>query len=160
MKEPKTRNILISLLCISTGLAMLTIAVTPTPILMAHLLFPPGLFFSILGVGLLAIEFQLMEKARRLHEQRMKQADKGIVYVWAVGFLAIAVYSIIWFSLGWPALQVMDTMEAMYPNNEFLGSTVAFIRLIFQWHPILMILGLIAWMYVSSQKREDITYPY
>jgi len=138
---------------------MLPVALAPILGQVAMFLFIVGVACSILGTLALLMDFHALERFRVLHEKRMRQAQSGIVFVWAMCFFAICIYSIMWFILGWPAMAILDIYEAGYSGIYQVATTIAFIKAVIKWHPFLMIIGLLIWAFVSSQRREDITYP-
>jgi len=90
----------------------------------------------------------------------LKSNKRGAIWIWAVCFMAIIVYSIVWFALGWAFNLFIDSLELSYTFTSPADLTVQFIKIVVAWHPILFILGMLLWAYVNSQRREEVTYPY
>lgn len=83
---------------------------------------------------------------------------RGIVWVWAVVLMALVVYSIAWFTLGWAAMEVIDAVEASYTFEEPAANTVTLMKTVIAWHPIIVVFGWILYGYVNSQRRDPRIY--
>ncbi|RLC77523.1 MAG: hypothetical protein DRJ03_26710 [Chloroflexi bacterium] len=89
-----------------------------------------------------------------------RRDKRAVLWIWAVCFTAIIVYSMAWFSMGWAVLEFMDSVESSYTFSSPADTTVTFIRTVIAWHPIFFIFGMLLWAFVNSQRREEVTYPY
>jgi hypothetical protein len=89
----------------------------------------------------------------------LRKNQSGVIWIWAICLLAIVLYSICWFSLGWPLYMVIDTVEASYTFPAQATNTINLMRLVIAWHPIFFIFGMLLWAFVNSQRREEVTYP-
>lgn len=118
-----------------------------------------GGWIQVLGIIMFVSVAWRWDKQRKIEEPKMSKAQQAIVWVWAVCFMGIAVYSLVWFTLGWAAMGVIDSVTGNYTFASPAASTVDFIRTMFAWHPIFFILGLLLWAFVNSQRREEATYP-
>ena len=81
------------------------------------------------------------------------------LWIWAISLMTIVVYSIAWFTLAWPYYMVVEAVENSYTFESPADLTIDLMNTVVEWHPIIMILGLLLWAFVASQRREDITYP-
>lgn len=89
----------------------------------------------------------------------LRRNQSGIIWVWSVCFLAITVYSIAWFTLGYPTYEIIDAVEASYTFPAVATNTINLMRLVIAWHPVIFILGMLLWAFINSQRREEVTYP-
>ena len=83
-----------------------------------------------------------------------------VVWVWVVCVISIALTAFVWLIFTWPVTMIIDTVEQGEGWPPEASTTIAFLRTIFMVIPILLILGLLLWAYVNSQRRETVTYPY
>jgi len=89
---------------------------------------------------------------------RFKDDKQGILWVWAVCLLTIIVMSIAWFTLSWPAFMIIDAVLASYSFPPTARLAITLTSNVISWFLILMVLGLVLWAFVNSQRREDQTY--
>lgn len=96
----------------------------------------------------------------RTEKKRLLENGRGVAWIWAVCLITIIVLVIAWFALSYPTLMLIDTVTGN-PNwpSEYSG-TVTIIRNVIQWFLILMVFGLLIWAYVSSQRPQEVSYPY
>lgn len=92
--------------------------------------------------------------------KRFKDDKKGIMWVWAMCLLTIVVMSIAWFTLSWPAFMILDQILASYTFPPTARLAITLTTNVISWFLIMMVLGLLLWAFVNSQRREDQTYPY
>jgi hypothetical protein len=105
------------------------------------------------------LKFYRVKQLYSIPRRSFKDNRSGIIWVWAVCFLSIIVYSIAWFSLGWGFNLFIDAIEASYTFESPTDVTVALLKTVVAWHPIIFVFGMILWALVNSQRREDVTYP-
>lgn len=91
--------------------------------------------------------------------KRFRDNKSAIVWVWAVCLLAIVVHSIAWLVLCWPMYMTLDAIEASYTFPVQATNTINLIRSIAALEEVVMVLGLLAWAFINSSRREEVTYP-
>lgn len=91
---------------------------------------------------------------------RFLRNKKGAVFVWALCFFCMVVYSIVWFAAGLAFEMYIEAIEDIHTFESPMDTTIDLIKAVFAWHPILMIIGLIVIAFVQSQRREEVTGPY
>lgn len=149
----------IILLCIGLTLmfsSQLIPGIEPT---FAWFIFLGGFSFTFFGIAEIALTLHWVERFRKLHERRMRHANSGVVWVWAVCLAGIVVYAIAFYSLVYPTLQLIGVVEDMTSWDPNAAVTLNLVKVVLNWHPIFFILGLILWAFVNSVRREDVTYP-
>lgn len=131
----------------------------PAAIGYALLLF--GLTLAGAGLAELTLIFywQDPDRLKRWHKQRMKQANSGVVWVWAVCLAGICVYAIAFYVCIMPTLEVIGIVEGMTSFDSDAAFTLNLAKAVLNWHPIIFIVGLLLWAFVNSVRREDVTYP-
>jgi hypothetical protein len=158
-KRERTSVLLEPIILIVIALALLSVSMMSMPPDVGLLLFVCGVGLTIVGLADVLATLHVWEKMRALHEQRMKAANQGIIAIWAICFVSICVYSILWFALGWATFSIIDIVVASYAFPAQAMLTITFMKLVIEWHPIFFIFGMLLWAYVNSQRREDVTYP-
>jgi len=88
----------------------------------------------------------------------LRSNRSGIVFVWAVCFMAIVVYSIFWFIGGYVAISVIDAVTDAYNFTGMAAQTIDIIKAVLYWNPLFFIFGMLIWAYVNSTKKEHLTY--
>jgi hypothetical protein len=131
----------------------------PIDIYAGGFLFFGGLAFAGFGISDIALTLHIQDKLLELHRRRMKHANEGVVWVWAVCLAGIVMYAIAYYALVWPTLYMIGIVEGLTTFDAQAGVTLGFIKVVLNWHPILFIAGLLLWAYVNSVRREDVTYP-
>lgn len=123
--------------------------------------------FAVLSFGVIDVSSWLWFNHKALkrqiavyHKSRLAQANKGVVWIWAVCLAGIVIYSITFYVLVYPALEIIGVVEGLTTWSADATFTLNFVRTVLNWHPIIFIVGLLIWAYVNSQRREDVTYPY
>ncbi len=89
---------------------------------------------------------------------RFKDDKRGIMWVWAVCLLTIVVMSMAWFTLSWPAFMIIDAVLASYNFPPTARLAITLTGNVISWFLIMMVLGLLLWAFVNSQRREETTY--
>lgn len=92
--------------------------------------------------------------------ERFKEDTHGVMWVWAVCLLTIVVMSMAWFTLSWPAFMIIDAVLASYNFPPTARLAITLTSNVISWFLILMVLGLVLWAFVNSQRKEDVSYPY
>jgi archaellum biogenesis protein FlaJ (TadC family) len=148
------------LMLIVVGVAMIFLLPNMfTDIYVSLFLFLGGVAFIGFGLAECGLTLHWQEKLLKWHRQRMKHADEGVVWVWAVCLAGIVMYAIAYYALVMPTLQMIGIVESMTTFDASAGVTLGFVKVVLNWHPILFIVGLLLWAYVNSVRREDVTYP-
>jgi hypothetical protein len=117
---------------------------------------------GLVGVGLVDLLYGMkhISKLERLNILGKLRSDhSGIISIWIVCFISLIVYSILWFTLGWATFSIMDSVEASFSFPAQALPTIAAMRLVLTWHPLLFFFGMLLWAYNLSQKTEEITQP-
>lgn len=91
--------------------------------------------------------------------KRFIEGKSGIVWVWAVCLLAIIVHSICWLALSWPLYLTLDAVEAAYTFPAVATPTMNLIRGVVALEETVFVLGMLAWAFINSSRREEVTYP-
>jgi hypothetical protein len=146
------------LLCIGLLVIFGIQRVSMDPYLAMYLSFG-GILFMALGLINLTTMLRWPDAAATLHRQRMKHADSGIVWVWAVALCGMVLYALAYYSLVWPTLQLIGIVEGMASFDANATITLTLVRAVLNWHPIIFIFGTLLWAFVNSVRREDVTYP-
>jgi hypothetical protein len=84
-----------------------------------------------------------------------------ILYVWAMIFLAMMLYTMAWFTAGLPLIYfigaVRATITAASSDPMWIG-VVDFITICFQIHPIISLIGWFIYGILNSAKRDVDTW--
>lgn len=152
-----------SLILISIGLATIFFITRLVNATIGLIAFYIGFTLTLLGLADICIIMwrnrTVRNKIVNYHHKRMSNANKGIVWIWAVCLAGICVYTIAFYVLLYPTLQLLDIVEGLVTWDANASFTLNLTRTVLNWHPILFIVGLLIWAYVNSQRREDVTYP-
>jgi len=81
--------------------------------------------------------------------------NRGAIWIWAVAFLAIAFLSLAWFCLTWPTSMLIETVEAQYSFPSEATAAITLIKNILAYFLVVMAIGLLLWVAVKSQQREE-----
>lgn len=85
---------------------------------------------------------------------RFRKDNKGAILAWVIVLVMMFAYATIWFTAGWAALKVVDTVEADYELDSRATGVSTLLRDVFAWHPIIVFIGLLLYALVSSQRRD------
>jgi hypothetical protein len=77
-----------------------------------------------------------------------------IVYVWAVVFIAMGVYAIVWFTNGIWVMMLIDSLTSSYTFAEPWATVVNFVRWAFLIHPVIALLFWFLYGALNSVKRD------
>ena len=92
---------------------------------------------------------------------KFKSDKRGIVYVWAMVFLGMVIYTFTWFTLGLPLMYFIDairtSMSASITDPMWLN-VVSFILLCFEIHPIISLIGWFIYGILNSTHRDVDTW--
>jgi len=86
---------------------------------------------------------------------KFKKDKRAVVWVWAVVFMGLFIYSLVWFTTGWAVMEVADAVESEYTFEGPAAQASSFIKTMFEYNPILFMFGLLLWAYVNSQRRSS-----
>lgn len=86
--------------------------------------------------------------------KNLKKDKRGVIWVWTIIIVGLFVYSLIWFTTGWAFIEVADAVEDQYTFTGSASYAASFMRLMFEYHPILFLFGMILWGYINSQRRD------
>ena len=90
---------------------------------------------------------------------RFRDGKSAIVWVWAVCLLSIVVHSMAWLVLCWPMYVTLDAIEASYTFPSQATNTINLIRSVAALEETVFVLGMLAWAFINSSRREEVTYP-
>jgi len=85
---------------------------------------------------------------------KLRHDKRAVVWVWAVVFMGLFIYSLVWFTTGWAVMEVSAAVEDEYAFEGPAADASSFIKLMFEYNPILFFFGLLLWAYVNSQRRD------
>jgi hypothetical protein len=152
MKTKLEQHVVKVLLLTCWGVAMLFISgIMPT--------FELGMFVYGIGAMLTGIGVILIFSLVYSEDKKVVRAKRGAMWIWAVCLLSIGVLALGWFVLMWPTYMIIQTIEGAYNFPPEATGAIGLIKTVIAWFLILMALGLLLWAFVSSQRREEITYP-
>lgn len=105
----------------------------------------------------------MINKIKQALQQGIKQFvddKRGIVALWGMVFLGMAVYVIIWFSVGLPLVYFIDaTRELLVQHMDSTGiAVVSSLLFAFEIHPVIAICGWIIYGIMHSGKRATNVY--
>ena len=83
-----------------------------------------------------------------------RRDKRAVVWVWSVIFIGLFIYSLVWFTTGWAVMEVADAVESEYTFEGPAAYASSFIKLMFEYNPILFLFGLLLWGYVNSQRSD------
>ena len=98
-------------------------------------------------------------KERATAMRSFTKNKSGTIYAWLVVLLLTFTYAVVWFTAGWAALELADTVEETFTLGSQGTNIVGMIKMVFAWHPVIVIIGLLLYGFVSSQRR-DVRYDY
>ena len=90
---------------------------------------------------------------------RFRDNKSAIIWVWAVALLAVVVHSICWLVLTWPLYLTLDAIEGVYTFPAVATNTINLIRSLAALEEVVFVLGMLAWAFINSARREEVTYP-
>lgn len=122
--------------------------------------FSVGVGLTVGGLIALLINMDTMEKLRKQYEKRMQHANEGALWIWAVCLLAIVVLALAWLPLSMVSYMMIDILEGIFAFPPQARTSIDLLKSVIAWFLILMLLGLLLWAYVNSQRKEMVTYPY
>lgn len=95
----------------------------------------------------------------KIEPPKAKHPPIQIIYLWAMIFIAMAVYTFAWFTLGLPLMYFIDAMRrSMTLYDPMWESVVDFIILCFEIHPIISLIGWFIYGILNSSKRDVDTW--
>lgn len=151
------------LIMIVAGLVLLLAAMKTVfmPLIIWYPIMLIGFALSLFGIGemLLVWYWQDPQCIKRFHQKRMKHANSGIVWVWAVALAGVCVYAIAYYAMIYPTLMLVGIVEGMTTFDANAAFTLNVVRTVLNWHPILFIIGTLIWAYVKSQERDPYSQP-
>ena len=100
-----------------------------------------GLSLLVVGAilscfGLYAVAKDLLAHAPLMNPEtekkltELKQNESGVAYTWAVAAGTIIISSVLWFSLSWPAVQIMDFSQSYFGFSSYTTQMIGFARVV------------------------------
>jgi len=86
--------------------------------------------------------------------RKFRNDKRAVIYAWLVVLLMMFTYAVVWFTAGWAALKLADTVEETFTLGAQGTSIIGMLKMVFAWHPIIVIVGLLLYGFVSSQRRD------
>ena len=84
-----------------------------------------------------------------------RRDEVGLGYQLIVFVVGLALFSIVWFALGWPADLVMDAFVGMYTFTGLPEIAFTFARGVVRLLPVIMLFISIFGLWISSNRREE-----
>jgi hypothetical protein len=82
-----------------------------------------------------------------------------IIYVWAMIFLAMVLYTFTWFTMGLPLMYFIEAVRnTMTTSDPMWEAVVDFILNCFLIHPIISLIGWFIYGILNSSKRDVDTW--
>lgn len=82
-----------------------------------------------------------------------------ILYVWALIFLAMALYTFTWFTLGLPLMYFIDAVRNTITfADPMWEGVVDFLLICFEIHPVVSLIGWFIYGILNSSKRDVDTW--
>jgi hypothetical protein len=129
------------------------------PLLAFMSLVTSGIFVG-LGTLDLALGIRKVDMLRRLEIlEKLRDDHRGILAIWVVCFVSLCVYSMLWFTMGWAAFNVINLMTTIYQYPAQAMNTINLVKLVLTWHPVFFFFGMLLWAFNMSQKTETVTEP-
>jgi len=123
------------------------------------IVFTVGIALAMFGLAQIALGMYWTDLARKQLERRLKHANEGVIWIWAVCLASIVLYAIAYYSLVYPTLELIGIVEGMFTFDPQATVTLNLCKAVLNWHPIIFILGMLLWGFVNSARRETQTYP-
>ena len=83
---------------------------------------------------------------------------RSIIWVWGTFLLALFVFALMYFTLGWPALYILETIQGSYDFNDVANNVLELFKLTFAWSGVIFLFGMLIWAITNSKKRDVVTY--
>ena len=83
---------------------------------------------------------------------------RSAIYAVIVFMISLFIFAILYISLGWPALQIITTFQELFNLGDMANNTLEIFKYTFLLAGIIVVFGLIMWLYINCRKREVITY--
>ena len=83
---------------------------------------------------------------------------RSAIYAVVVFMISLFVFAILYISLGWPALQIITTFQELFDLGDMANNTLEIFKFTFLLAGLIVLIGLIMWLYVNTRKREVVTY--
>ena len=88
----------------------------------------------------------------------IKLPVRSAIYAVIVFMISLFIFAILYVSLGWPALQIVTTFQQLFDLGDMANNTLEIFKYTFLLAGIIVVVGLIMWLYVNTRKREWVTY--
>jgi hypothetical protein len=88
-----------------------------------------------------------------------KFSKVNIIYVWALIFVAMALYAFTWFVMGLPLITFIQAAKGVLSIHDAMWEQVVdFILICFEIHPIIALVGWFIYGILNSAKRDVETW--
>jgi hypothetical protein len=82
-----------------------------------------------------------------------------IIYLWAMIFIAMALYVVTWFTLGLPVVYFINAIRTTVTfTDPMWEGVVDFVLICFEIHPIISLIGWFIYGILNSSKRDVDTW--
>jgi len=78
----------------------------------------------------------------------------NVVYVWALVFLGMVLYTMVWFICGIFIMTFIDAITANFSFGQPWDSLVDLVTTIFLYHPVIALFGWIIYGILNSMRRD------
>lgn len=78
-----------------------------------------------------------------------------IVGIWALVFIAILIYSMVWLAMGGVTMAYIDAIEESFSFDTQAERVVTLIKNVILWHPVIAIFGWIFWGFLRSMRKDQ-----
>lgn len=88
--------------------------------------------------------------------QRFVNNQRGIIFLWGMIFIAMAIYTICWFTVGLPLVYFINAIRAqMVGQLDTMGLQVLnFVMYAFELNPVIALIGWLVYGIMHSAKRN------
>ena len=83
---------------------------------------------------------------------------RNIVWAIVVFMAGLFMFAILYVSLGWPALSIIQSFQSQFDLGDTANNVLEFFKYTFLLSGIIVVIGLIMWLYINTRKREVLTY--
>ncbi|RLG99160.1 hypothetical protein DRO19_03070 [Candidatus Bathyarchaeota archaeon] len=83
---------------------------------------------------------------------------RSAIYAVIVFMMSLFIFAILYISLGWPALQIITTFQELFNLGDLANNTLEIFKYTFLLSGLIVVFGLIMWLYINCRKREVVTY--
>jgi hypothetical protein len=83
-----------------------------------------------------------------------------IVFVWANVFLAMCLYTVVWFACGLFVFPFITAIQGSMTFDTQVDTTISFIKACFLYYPIVSLIGWFIYGVINSFRSQNQTTPW